>query len=122
MTTQDIVNNHIPLTLLGGDDLFLDSAAAVMDLLGSIKYGRETRGFVLPKEAFPETFFDLRSGLLGEILQKCINYDFRLGIYGDFSGYTSKALRDFIYESNKGKNFYFVATTQEAIDKLSQNA
>ena len=32
--------------------------------------------------------------------------------------YTSKALKDFIYESNKGKDFFFVETQQQAVEKL----
>lgn len=41
-------------------------------------------------------------------------------IYGDYSHYTSKPLKDFIYESNHGKDFFFVATKEEAIQKLAQ--
>lgn len=35
-----------------------------------------------------------------------------------YSGYTSKVLKDFIYESNKGNTAFFVATQEEAIKKL----
>ena len=61
----------------------------------------------------------LSSGLAGEILQKYINYGGKIAIYGDFSHYTSKPLKDFIYESNKGKDVFFVATKEEAVQKLS---
>ena len=53
-------------------------------------------------------------------MQKYINYGGRVAIYGDFSHYTSKPLKDFIYESNKGKDVFFVATEDEAIEKLSR--
>ena len=33
----------------------------------------------------------------------------KLAIIGDFSGYTSKPLRDFIYESNNGNQVFFVS-------------
>jgi len=39
---------------------------------------------------------------------------------GDYSKYTGKPIKDFIYESNKGKDFFFVSTVEEAIDKLRQ--
>ena len=39
-------------------------------------------------------------------------------MYGDFTKYTSKPLKDFIYESNKGKDIFFVPTKEEAIIKL----
>src|SRR5690349_10022648 len=60
-------------------------------------------------------FFELRSGLAGEILQKIVNYACRLGIVGDFSKYTSKALRDLIFESNKGNVIIFVNTVDDAL-------
>ena len=67
-----------------------------------------------------EDFFILSTGVAGEILQKFVNYHVRAAIYGDYSHYTSKPLKDFIYESNQGKNFFFVATKEEAIQKLTQ--
>lgn len=63
----------------------------------------------------------MSSGLAGEILQKFINYGGKIAIYGDFSHYTSKPLKDFIFESNKGKDVFFVATKEEAIQKISQS-
>ena len=68
-----------------------------------------------------EDFFILSSGIAGEILQKFINYQFRIAIYGDYSKYTSKPLKDFIYESNNGHNIFFVNNLEQAIDKLSKN-
>ena len=59
-----------------------------------------------------------RTGLAGEILQKFTNYQIKAAVYGDYSRYTSKPLRDFIFESNRGGQFFFVATREEAIQKL----
>ena len=64
-------------------------------------------------------FFVLSTCLAGEILQKFINYGVRFAIYGDFTKYTSKPLKDFMYESNKGKDIYFQPTVSCAVDKLS---
>ena len=33
--------------------------------------------------------------------------------------HTGKSLKDFIYESNKGKDVFFVATKEEAVQKLA---
>src|SRR5215217_59987 len=44
-------------------------------------------------------FFDLKTGMAGEVMQKCSNQRIRLAIIGDFSNVTSKSLRDLIYES-----------------------
>ena len=71
------------------------------------------------KDAFAEKFFVLSSGLAGEILQKFVNYHFKVAIYGDFSKYTSKPLKDFIYESNNGNAVFFTETQAQAVEKLS---
>ena len=68
-----------------------------------------------------DDFFVLSTCLAGEILQKFINYKVRFAIYGDFSKYTSKPLKDFMYESNKGKDVYFQPTVSLAVDKLAGN-
>ena len=84
------------------------------------KYDAETKNIVINKKMITEDFFILSTGLAGEILQKYINYGGRIAIYGDLSHYTSKPLKDFIYESNKGKDVFFVATEDEAIEKLTR--
>ena len=58
-------------------------------------------------------FFDLSTRLAGEILQKFTNYQVKLAIIGDFSKYKSKTLKDFIYESNKNKEYLFVNSLEE---------
>lgn len=49
-----------------------------------------------------------------------MNYGGRIAIYGDFSHYTSKPLKDFIYESNKGKDVFFVETEAQAVAMLTR--
>lgn len=74
---------------------------------------------IINKSSICEEFFDLRTKVVGEVLQKFINYRKRIAIIGDFSKYTSKSLRDFIYESNKGKDVFFLPDEVQAIEKLS---
>ncbi len=68
----------------------------------------------VPRQAFSEAFFKLRTGLLGEVLQKFVNYQMRLAIYGDFSNEKSQPLRDFMLESNRGRQVYFAPNADEA--------
>jgi hypothetical protein len=42
-------------------------------------------------------------------------YRIRLAIIGDYTNTASKALKDFMYESNKRKQILFVKTVEEAI-------
>jgi len=53
------------------------------------------------------------------VLQKCINFHFKVAILGDFSAYKSNSLKDFIYECNKGKDIYFLPNEKQAVEKLS---
>ena len=74
---------------------------------------------MLDKRAVCEDFFILSTGLAGEILQKFINYRFKLAVYGDYSRCTSRPLKDFIRESNEGRDFSFVVPREEAVRLLA---
>lgn len=103
------------------DDKVITDVGSALDLLMSAKYEAGTEYLVVDKKVVTEDFFILSSGLAGEILQKYINYGGKLAIYGDYSHYTSKPLKDFIFESNKGKDFFFTATKEEAIQKIKES-
>jgi hypothetical protein len=70
------------------------------------------------KENFPPSFFDLKSGLAGDILQKVSNYRIKLIILGDFENITSKSLRDFIFESNRTGRVIFTDEMANAVKLL----
>ena len=63
-------------------------------------------------------FFDLKTGIAGDILQKFSTYGVQLAIVGDYSKYSSGSLRDFIFESNKFGRINFVSSVEEANVKL----
>ena len=90
-----------------------------LDIMANSRYQGAGSVIIYEHQLIPE-FFDLKSGVAGEILQKFSNYKMKLAIVGDFSKYGSKSLRDFIYESNKGGRICFVSTTEEAIAVLSK--
>lgn len=109
----------IVAAVLSENEVIADVDSA-LDLLMSAKYEAGAECIVVDKKRIAEDFFVLSTGLAGEILQKYINYGGKLAIYGDFSHYTSKPLKDFIRESNKGKDFFFAATKDEAVKKLTE--
>lgn len=100
----------------------ITDAQSAIDLLMSAKYELGTKNLLIAKRLVAEDFFILSTGLAGEILQKLINYGGRIAIYGDYSRYTSKPLKDFIFESNNGRDVFFAATRDEALDMLSKQA
>ncbi len=120
MNINTITKNNITCAIIESDDLVITGVQSAVDVLMSAKYDAETKNIVIDKKLINEDFFVLSTGLAGEILQKYINYGGRIAIYGDYSHYTSKPLKDFIYESNQGKDVFFVATVDEAIDMLTR--
>ena len=74
----------------------------------------------LNREAITGDFFVLSTGIAGEILQKFVNYGFKLAIYGDFTHETSASLRDFIRESNEGRDIFFQPDANSATEKLAR--
>lgn len=118
MKIEVITKNNIDIANVISYEIIADAQTAI-DLMMTVKYDTETKNIAISKDLFTDKFFILSSGLAGEILQKFINYQFRIAIYGDFSKYTSKPLKDFIYESNKGHDIFFVESLDKAIEKLS---
>ena len=110
------------IVVVRGDEAVIVDSQSALDLLMSAKYELGTKDIAIAKELVAGELFVLSTGLAGEILQKYVNYGGRIAIYGDYSCYTSKPLRDFIYESNKGHDVFFTATEEEALEKLARNA
>ncbi len=120
MQIKTVEKNHTLCAIIQGSGVFVADVQSALDLMMRAKYELKTKNIVLAKEQIAEDFFVLSTGLAGEILQKYVNYGGRIAIYGDYSHYTSKPLKDFIYESNKGHDVFFTATEDEAIDKLTR--
>ena len=120
MELSKIEKNGIICAVVNSEDLVITDTQSALDVLMSAKSDVGTENIVIDKKLIVEDFFILSKGLAGEILQKYVNYGGRIAIYGDYSHYTSKPLKVFIYESNKGKDVFFVATQDEAIDMLTR--
>ncbi|MEE0435523.1 MAG: DUF4180 domain-containing protein [Peptococcaceae bacterium] len=112
------INAYIA-SITGNKPLITDTDSA-LDLMINARYETGVSCFIIEKEIFCNEFFILSSGLAGEILQKLVNYQFKIAIIGDFSVYSSKPLLDFIFESNQGHDVFFVTTMEEALKKLKK--
>jgi Domain of unknown function (DUF4180) len=113
------VNGHI-IAVAHADTILLKDEQSALDMMMTISVEKDSNRIILNKEAISEDFFNLSTKLAGTILQKFVNYNMKFAIIGDFSGYTSKPLKDFIYECNKGNHVFFVSSEQEAINTLSK--
>lgn len=119
MKIETIKTSNKTLALIKTSDILVRDTASAMDLMASLSYQTDCDHIIITKDAFSESFFDLKTRLAGEILQKFVNYNMKMTIVGDYSIYTSNALKDFIYESNKGRDFFFLSNFEEAISKAS---
>ena len=120
MQLTKIEKNGITCAIVNSSEIVIKDAQSALDVLMSAKYDIGTKNIVIDKKLVAEDFFILSKGLAGEILQKYVNYGGRIAIYGDYSLYTSKPLKDFIYESNIGKEVFFVATQDEVVEMLTR--
>lgn len=102
------------------DDKVITDTQSALDLLMSAKYEAGTDNIAIDKKLITEDFFRLSTGLAGEILQKYTDYGGYIAIYGDYSHYTSKSLKAFMYESNNGGKVFFVPTIEDAINALTR--
>ena len=102
------------ITLYSNLESPVSSLSDFLDLIGNAK----SDTIALKKEFFTDAFYDLKTRLAGEMLQKLSNYNKRIIIIGDFENLDHKSLRDFIYESNKTGKVVFVGSLEEGIKKL----
>ncbi len=119
MKTKIVEKNGQQIAVVSSEELVITDMQSALDMAMSVQYETGSNRIVLSKDAITEDFFILSTCLAGEILQKFVIYQVKFAVYGDYSRYTSKPLKDFIYESNCGNNVFFVSTEEEAIEKLA---
>ena len=111
--------NNKKIAEIISDEIILRTTDDGLDLLGNLYYQGFDKVIIHEKNIIPG-FFDLKTKIAGDILQKFAQYQMPLIIVGDFSKFKSKSLHDFIFESNKGKQINFVGSQPEAIKVLTK--
>ena len=111
MNTIIHLRNDIQIVEIIHTGLILNNVQDFLDIVGN----SPSRNIVLHKENIIPEFFDLKTKIAGDILQKASNYRIRIGIVGEFKNIKSKSLRDFIYESNKTEEIVFKENIEDII-------
>ena len=108
------------LLVLEGEERILARVQDVLDLIAEA-LPRRVSIIVVPVVRLDPSFFQLRSGLAGEFVQKIVNYRLKLAVIGDISQFTaaSAALADFVRESNRGGSVFFVPDMEALNEKVS---
>lgn len=89
----------------------IQDAQEALELLVNYKYQGYDHLIVSAHHLHPD-FFDLKTGLAGDMLQKFSNYDGFLGIIVDHTIYGSQSLNDFVKESNRAKRIVFAESKE----------
>ena len=112
-------NNKITIAELTDENFVISQAQDILDIFGNLMFTGCDR-LIIHERNLHTDFFDLKTRLAGDVLQKFSNYRVKLAIVGDFEKYTSKSLQDFITESNKSNTVFFTDTFDTAFQKLEK--
>jgi hypothetical protein len=105
-TTIDARDDEVAISVARSDEPL--GSGDLVDLVGEA-LGAGAELIVIPTDALDPAFFELRSGLAGEVVQKCVMYGLRLVIVGPLpdAARASRAFRAFVSESNRGSQVRF---------------
>lgn len=107
LSTVEIISQEILIKKPeDGKDLFADF------------YYQGYEGIVFHGRNISDAFYDLKTGIAGEILQHATNFRVRIGIIGDFDKFKSESLKAFIRESNRKGKYVFKPTLSEIMEPL----
>ncbi|MGZ3145530.1 DUF4180 domain-containing protein [Lentzea chajnantorensis] len=119
---SDVVGTRHGATVLmcSPDGPLIGDEQSAVDLIGTL-WGQDVAWIALPVARLPEDFFRLRTRVAGAVVQKFQQYGFGVAVVGDISGYVaqSTALRDFVFESNQGRQLWFVADEAKLDERFS---
>jgi hypothetical protein len=112
-----IEHNGITLAELVSDEIVISEPQDALDIMAEAGYMGSDK-LIFHEKSITAGFFDLKTRLAGEILQKFSNYRVQLAIVTDPAKFPGKSMQDFIRESNKLGRVFFVSSREEAIKKL----
>ncbi|QHT68188.1 DUF4180 domain-containing protein [Rhodocytophaga rosea] len=119
MKIEYIEVNGQTIAEIVSDDIIIHNAQDALELLVNCGYNGASALIMQASNLTPD-FFELRTGVAGEVLQKFSTYRMRMAIVGDYTSFSSKSLKDFIFESNRAGRIIFVSSGAEARKALSE--
>lgn len=89
-------------------DTTIASERDAVDLIGRA-FAERPDWIVIPIERLGDGLLDLKTRILGEVIQKFVNYGFRVAFVGDVTQRiaASKPFADFVREANRGTQLRF---------------
>jgi hypothetical protein len=111
-----IIHNNKIAEIISGE-VIVKSAQDALDLV-VMKGIPSPKKIILHRENIAPEFFNLKTGLAWEILQKFDTYQVQIAIVGDFSDIKSESFQALMRESNRGTQTFFISTVEAAKEKL----
>jgi hypothetical protein len=114
--------HDVPVFMCDPEGPQLRDEADALQLL--VDAGREAEWVVVPASRVGDDFFELRTRVAGDIVQKFVNYRMGFAVLGDISAHTanSESLAAFVRESNRGRHIWFVSDVAELTAQLARAA
>jgi hypothetical protein len=114
-------SNGVRVLHLPADGPAISTSDDAADLVGDA-WAHQATLVAVPIERLDPKFFRLKSGIAGEITQKLVNYRLRLAVVGDIAELVAKStvLRDFVWESNRGEQVWFVDDEAALAERLAR--
>ena len=119
MEIKIINKNKVNIAEIVSDNIEIKRAQDALEIFANCIYQGAEKIIIHEKNIIAD-LFDLKTGIAGDVFQKCSNYRVQLAIVGDYSKFSSKSLKDFIYESNKHGQINFVSSIEEANERLAE--
>jgi uncharacterized protein DUF4180 len=105
------MNEERKILVASDSGISIRTSSDISDALGAC-IGAE--GLILTEQDLAREFFDLRSGLAGELFQKFINYKLRVAIVLPDTGAYGERFGELAYEHTSHSMIRFVRSTDEA--------
>jgi hypothetical protein len=116
-----ITRGDVTIFTLPEDGPLIMSDRDAVDLMASVLPDRADL-ILIPVSRLPAEFFTLSTRLAGDIVQKFVNYRQRVAFVGDISAQleASSALRDYVRETNRGRDVWFVTDLEHLDTQLAR--
>jgi hypothetical protein len=102
------------------DGIIIRNTRDAVDLIGQM-LSRGLKQLILHERNVAPEFFQLGTGIAGEVLQKLTNYQIKVAFVGQFDGFKSKSLQAFIVESNRGNQVCFTNGLDSALERMGSS-
>jgi len=95
----------------------IQTQADILDLVALCRQPVANRVLILKGVLSPD-FFDLSTGLAGDITLKLSTYRVKTAIIVDLESISSQRFHEWVYECNRGQEIHFCSTREQAEEWL----